>query len=561
MAEVPYVKAKYYNYEEMTVLLQQWSEQFSSLLKVDSLGKSLEGREIWYAEVTQTKTGRGEEKPGFYIDSNLHAGEVTGSAVTLYTLHYLLTNYGKEELVTHLLDTRVFYIVPRISVDGAEVYLNTPQTIRSSTKIRPFFEEEEGIIPEDLTGNGVITMMRVKSEFGEWKKYPEDPRIMLRREPGDIKGEFYHLLPEGRIKEYEEDQPIDLAKSKYYLDINRNFPADWEPTEVAGDFPLSEPETRALAEFVVERKNITGVISYHTAGGIILRSSAIKKDDQMNQADLNTLKALAKCGELLTGYPSTGVFEGFNYQIPPKPLPGSFLEWNYEHLGLYSFTTELWDMAKSAGITKKKNEFGRYWLDVSLEDQLKIFEWNDKKLGGEGFKDWVTYEHPQLGEMEIGGWDLKYTRQNPPLKFLKDELHGNMLFSLEHAAASPHLQITDTKVKALGEDLYKIVVTVQNAGYLPTYLSEKAKERNQVREVQVEVDGIGLELIEGKAVQTIGHLDGFGKQPEFSFILTPNVQSKKVVSWVVRKKADVDVVQIKATSTKAGVVRKSISLK
>lgn len=560
MSKVSYQQAKYYDYEEITTLLRQWAKQYPTLIQLDSIGKSLEGRDIWYVDVTNQETGVGDDKPAFYIDANLHAGEVCGSSVALYTINYLLTQYGSDEYVTHLLDTRVFYIVPRISVDGSEVYLKTPQTIRSSTKIRPFYEEEEGIFPEDLTGNGSITSMRIKDSLGEWKKSSQDPRIMLRRDPADVSGEFYRIFPEGKVKDFDGTLPLKVAKSKFYLDINRNFPSDWTPTEVSGDIPLSEPETRALAEFIVNKKNITGIISYHTFSGIILRPSAMLRDDQLNQEDLHIMKALAKRGEELTGYPSTGVFEGFNYGNPPKPLPGSFLDWNYEHLGLYSFTTELWDVAKKVGIEKKEKEYARYWGTVSEEDQLKLLAWNDEELKKQGFKEWISFNHPQFGEVEIGGWDIKYTLQNPPVHLLEQELHGNMLFSLEHAAASPKLEISDSKVEVLAGDLYKVTVNVCNTGYLATNLSEKAKEKNQVQEVQVEIIGDNWEVVEGKLKQKIGHLDGFGKQPNLRFFGIPPVQSEKTVTWIVRRKENTDQLTIKASSTKAGIVQKSISV-
>jgi murein tripeptide amidase MpaA len=558
---IVYEKARYYDYEQITQLLKQWSEQYPNLIKLGTIGKSLEGRDIWFVEVTNVGTGNGEDKPAFYIDANLHAGEITGSAVALYTVDYLLTQYGKDALVTNLLDTRVFYIIPRISVDGGEVYMKTPQTIRSSSRIRPFFEEEEGIIPEDLTGNGCITSMRIRDPLGEWKKSTKDTRVMLRRGPADLEGEFYRIYPEGKIKDFDGTLPAKIAKSKFYLDINRNFPADWVPTEVSGDFPLSEPETRALAEFIVARKNITGIVSYHTFGGIILRPSAMKRDDQLNQHDVHFMKALAKRGEELTGYPSVNIFEGFNYQNPPAPLPGSFTEWSYEHLGLYSYATELWDAAKNVGIEKKEKEYARYWLTVSEEDQVKLLKWNDEELNREGFEDWVAYQHPQLGEVEIGGWNIKYTLQNPPVQALEGELHGNMLFSLEQAAASPKIEITDEKVEKLGEDLYKVTINIRNTGYLPTFLSEKAKEKNQVREITVELVGEQVEVMQGKAKQKIGHLEGYGKMPQTLFFGIPNAESQKSVSWIVRTaESATSLLTVQAKSTKAGNVTKTISL-
>jgi hypothetical protein len=263
----------------------------------------------------------------------------------------------------------------------------------------------------------------------------------------------------------------------------------------------------------------------------------------------------------LTGYPSVNIFEGFNYQNPPAPLPGSFTEWSYEHLGLYSYATELWDAAKNVGIEKKEKEYARYWLTVSEEDQVKLLKWNDEELNREGFKDWVAYQHPQLGEVEIGGWNIKYTLQNPPVQALEGELHGNMLFSLEQAAASPKIEITDEKVEKLGEDLYKVTINIRNTGYLPTFLSEKAKEKNQVREITVELVGEQVEVMQGKAKQKIGHLEGYGKMPQTLFFGIPNAESQKSVSWIVRTaESATSLLTVQAKSTKAGNVTKTISL-
>lgn len=150
--------------------------------------------------------------------------------------------------------------------------------------------------------------------------------------------------------------------------------------------------------------------------------------------------------------------------------------------------------------------------------------------------------------------------QNPPVHLLEQELHGNMLFSLEHAAASPKLEISDSKIEVLAGDLYKVTVNVCNTGYLATNLSEKAKEKNQVQEVQVEIIGDNWEVVEGKLKQKIGHLDGFGKQPNLRFFGIPPVQSEKTVTWIVRRKENTDQLTIKASSTKAGIVQKSISV-
>ena len=75
------------------------------------------------------------EKPAFWVDGNIHATEVAASAATLYFLHTLVAQYGKDADVTRALDTRAFYLCPRINPDGAEWALaDRPKWVRSSTR-------------------------------------------------------------------------------------------------------------------------------------------------------------------------------------------------------------------------------------------------------------------------------------------------------------------------------------------------------------------------------------------------------------------------------------------
>jgi murein tripeptide amidase MpaA len=124
--------------------------------------------------MTNTATGCAASKPAFYFDGNHHAGEVTGSMISMYTIKYLLENFGKDDRVTRILDRYAVYAIPRISPDGAEVYLTTPDTLRSVPRFYPYPnpEEKEGLYPADIDGDGENLLMRVKDPAGEWKVSP-----------------------------------------------------------------------------------------------------------------------------------------------------------------------------------------------------------------------------------------------------------------------------------------------------------------------------------------------------------------------------------------------------
>ena len=187
---------RYLDYAELTATLRDLVQEHENLAKMYSIGKTYEGREMWTVEITNFEKGSPDKKPAMYIDGNHHAGEVTGSAVCVYTVWYLLSNYGKDDFVTDLVDNRTWYILPRISVDGAEVFLHTPMQLRSSVREYPPRDNDDGLNPEDIDGDGWILQMRVQDPDGDWKVSKQDDRLMVRREPWDKEGPFYKIYPE-----------------------------------------------------------------------------------------------------------------------------------------------------------------------------------------------------------------------------------------------------------------------------------------------------------------------------------------------------------------------------
>src|SRR5699024_421549 len=141
---------------------------------------------------------------------------------------------------TRLLDETVLYAVPGIMLDGMELYLTTPGRLRSSTRPYPEPEEQEGLIHGDLDGDGRSLQMRIRDENGPWKVAPGDDRVMIRRGPDETGGEYYFVLPEGTIKDWDGGA-VKIAPDLTGLDLNRNFPHEWAPEwkqRGAGETPL-----------------------------------------------------------------------------------------------------------------------------------------------------------------------------------------------------------------------------------------------------------------------------------------------------------------------------------
>jgi murein tripeptide amidase MpaA len=555
----------YLRYADLTHALQTLAAAHPGLLRIESIGRSYEGRDIWLATATRFDTGADRDKPALWVDGNIHATEVAGSMACLYLLHHLVTHYGKDDEVTRCLDTRVFYVCPRLNPDGAELALaDVPKIIRSSTRPYPYDEEPvAGLRREDVDGDGRVLTMRVPDPNGPWKVSDRDPRLMVRREPTAAGGRYYRLLPEGTIDGWD-GVTLKLAPRKEGLDLNRNFPAGWRQEHEqygAGPFPTSEPEVRTAVAFVASHPNITGAILFHTYSGVLLRPYSHQADDSLPAEDLWTYQKLGAKGTELTGYPNISVFHDFRYH-PREVITGSFDDWAYDHLGLFAWTIEIWSPQRAAGIAEYK--FIEWYREHPVEDDLKLLAWNDGALAGRGFVDWYPFRHPQLGAIELGGWDALYTWNNPPHAALEQEIARFPKWLVWHLLVSPKLELVEAAATRLGADSWRIRLVVQNAGWLPSYVTKRALKNKTVRGLVAEIElPEGATLETGATREELGQLEGRAYKP-----VAPSgwagwggdaTEDRAKVEWVVRAPPG-GTVKLTARQERAGTVRAAVRL-
>ncbi|HEX8011734.1 MAG TPA: M14 family metallopeptidase [Casimicrobiaceae bacterium] len=554
---------RFYRYSELTELLQAFAAEHPQLLSIESIGRSYKGRDIWVVTATNRATGAAADKPAFWVDGNIHSTEVAACVACVYFLNYLVAGYGKDAEVTRALDTRAFYLCPRINPDGAEWALaDKPKFVRSSTRSYPYDDEAiEGLSVEDIDGNGRILQMRIPDSNGLWKPHPQEPRLMIRREPTEAGGNYYRILPEGRLEGYD-GFTLQVKRPRQGIDLNRNFPGNWRQEFEqlgAGPFPTSEPEVRAVAEFVVRHPNIGGGVAFHTWAGALLRPFDHLPDTEMHAEDLWHYQRVGAKGTELTGYPNISVYHEFRYH--PKQVIGGAFDWIYDHLGMFSWVVEIWSPMREAGL--EKYPYVDWFRDHPPEDDLKLFRWSEEKLEGRAHAGWKPFEHPELGPIEIGGWDRFHAFGNPPLELLEREVARFPQWLLWQALVSPRLELVAADARALGEGTWRIQLVVQNTGWLPSYVSKRALERKVVRGVIAEISlPAGAELASGKRREEIGQLEGKAyKHTGVSFWPDYHVTDDRAkVAWVVRGKAG-DAVEVRARHERAGAVRASVVLR
>jgi len=508
----------YHTYEEATAILRKWEREHPDLVEVYSVGQSLEGRQIWQMTLTNKKTGRHTDKPAMFIEGGRHSGEISGIEATLYFANHLITNYGKDPAMTKLVDTKTFYVKPHNNPDGASLYHYTAQTLRSS--VRPMDNDGDGLFDEDpgddLDGDGFIRQMRqyVGPGKGNANVDKRDPqgRLMLNVPMGQ--GE-YLMFTEG----YDNDGDGRVNEDGVGgLDLHRNYPENWRPeTEAsgrgwtqggAGAYPLSEPETRAVFDFLIRHPHVGIVQSLDTSVPMILRGpSTSKSEESVFPEDLVYLKKFDAKGLEITGYPWAGdTYWNYsnrgrggaapNPDAPGSPLFGHGPDFGYLYYGAIWYGNEIWDGGRLPEADLDGN---------GQADDWERLQWLDKNRPGKNdFQPWTKTTHPTLGAVEVGGWNPKFWSQNPPPEMLEKWARNEALFNIYLAEQMAQVKIVSANTKPGTDGATELTVVVTNEGALPTAL-EIAKRVKIVRE-----DSVAIDFAASQTVTRVGQAGGGG---------------------------------------------------
>lgn len=459
----------YHTYTEMVEWFKKWSEEYSGLVDLYVAAESFGGRPIYQLTVTNKQTGKDTDKPAMFIDGNRHSGEVTAAESAFWMLHHMLTEYGKDPEITRLLDNFAFYFRPKNNPDGSLLYLETAQSLRST--VRPYDNDGDGLLDEDpaedLDGDGRIRQMRIKVEKGEGDFIvdPRDPkgRLMKFAEKGEG---LYKMMSEGIDNDGDGNINEDGIGG---LDLHRNYVENWRPmTEAtgrgntqrgAGAWPLSEVETRSLVIFLLEHPNISIMNTMDTTVPMHLRPpSTSPSEERMYPEDLELYKHFDQKGREITGYERAGdVFQDYGRG---RPLFGHSPDFGYWYYGAIWYGDELWN----GGRTEDIDGDGK-------TDEWDRLQFNDTRLSVSRFQEWTPVTHPVYGEVEVGGWDPKFWRQNPPPELMEEWAVKEARFNLMLAGSLPSVTMSEPRVSG-SDGEFTIEIEIENRGLLPTALKQ-----------------------------------------------------------------------------------------
>ncbi|MFO0839560.1 MAG: M14 family zinc carboxypeptidase [Phycisphaerae bacterium] len=568
----------YLSNERLAAALQEIAVEAGARAKRTSLVKTAGGEDVWMLELAAAGEPAPEKRPAILIVAGVDADFPAASEVALRMARRLSRESSTADTpVAKLLSRYAVVIVPRLNTDGQRQFFGSPER-DGLLNARPVDDDRDGATdedgPDDLDGDGVISVMRVRDPQGEWMVDPQEPRLMKRTDRARGERGVFKLMIEG--KDVDGDGLIN-EDGFGGVDDDRNWPHFYEPaTRGAGPHQLSEQETRALAQFVVDRPNIVLALVLGRYDNLV----SVRKDDKrgpdgqsyrgLHPDDVKLFEALSERYKKISGRDKAG-------EARPE---GALFAWLYSQRGIPTLANSVWwlpeekpasqpaggpasqpgggapSAAPAATGGGAEGEAGEEAAPPSLPprerpparpgrgggrrggggpsgpgpggppaptpdagtdalaarvestDANKAWlKYSDEKRGGSGFIAWHAATHPQLGQIELGGF-RPYFKSTPQSEALDACADVQYRLLLETADLLPAVRFGKAKVRRAGDDLWDIELRIVNDGVLPTHLAISKHIQNPGLVLRPKIDA--SRVLGGRRQEFIDGLPGAG---------------------------------------------------
>jgi hypothetical protein len=389
----------YHSFAAVERQLQEWSHAHPAEVKLIEIGKSAGGRTLWVARVAAPGGGDPDLRPAVFVGANIAGFHNAGTEAALDLLHTLLEAPAGSP-AARLLATTTFYVAPALNPDAHDGIFAKPRVRRGGNDMK-VDHDVDGLVgedpPDDLNGDGVITSMRIPDPTGGWLADATDPRVLVKADAMEQRAGAYRLEIEGKDDDgdgqYNEDGTDGIWPDK-------NFPHAFPySTPEAGLWSSLAPETKAVMDFLLQRRNVALAVTYGPANNLLAAPQSLG-----GGGDLGTQK----------------------FKIPPRAAKA----FGFDETKEYTID-EVWEVAQNFpfvrqnGITKEQlQQFlgAGAATKVDAEDQAyldKLAEGYKERLkkaglsadrpgaqyGKGGFTPWLYYQYGAMA-LELDVWGV-----------------------------------------------------------------------------------------------------------------------------------------------------------
>lgn len=542
--------AEYHNNKSLAKLLASLAEQNPDLVRVAGIARSIGKRKVWLVEVGKGAEQDCKTRPAMLVVAGIEGNDLTGCSVAVSWIKHLIEQYETNTQITKLLQTTTVYVIPRLNTNAAEQFFTRPK-FETSSSDKPVDNDHDGLIdedgPEDLNGDGLITSMRIKDPEGEYILDPNDDRLLIKADPLKSEVGAWRYLTEGIDNDHDELWNEDGPGG---VNFNRNFPYNFKFfAPDAGVHQVSEAETRALADFIIDHQNIGIVLTYGAADNLLKTPQGASPADRrkpMTAIDKDDLDYYRVFGDLYRKA------LGLDKELEDTLCPGTFSDWMYFHRGRLSLAARPWSPALAVELSKaseKKEKDSESELENEKKDKDKSSEddkdkrnekerqelkWFDE-YAPQAFVKWQAIEHPDFPNqcVEVGGYS-PFALTNPPDEMIERIAAKHADFLTTVAQRLPRIGIRKIETRHLGQSIYEVKIQVENTGFLPTSLSQGQTTR-EIYPTRMVIELDDRFFLSGTRITNLPVIQGSGGMVQVRYIIRTTKRKKinfKVVSML-----------------------------